>query len=100
MVPTIEQMLQNKKCESMVGMRQMKCAILMINNLGIGINLLQAILADTDGLSSRLRDGTLQLNLTWRSLIGFECLQIATANPQLAQLFASASLQLGVSVLS
>ena len=74
-------MLNNKKLESAVGMRQMKCTILMVNNLGIGIGLLQSILADTDSLSTRQKDGTLQLNLTWRSLIGFECLQIAMGNP-------------------
>jgi hypothetical protein len=36
----------------------MKLTILIINNLGIGINLLSFILQETDGIAVRAKDGT------------------------------------------
>ena len=41
-----------------IGVRLMKLTILIINNLGIGINLLSFILQETDGIAVRAKDGT------------------------------------------
>ena len=83
----------------MMGVRQMKCAILIINNLGIGLNLLRPLLADAESLLSKNKDNSVSLNLNWRCLIGFECLQIVISNPSLSELFANSSLSIGAPVL-
>jgi hypothetical protein len=70
----------------------MKCSIMIMNNLGIGINLLSHILTETDGLVIKSRDGSINLNLTWKSLIGFECLAIVLNNPKLIKTFAQSAL--------
>jgi hypothetical protein len=62
-------------------MRLMKCSVLIINNLGIGINLLQHILTEADSLIGKAKDGSIILTLNWRSLIGFESLAILLNNP-------------------
>ena len=77
----------------------MKCAILIINNLGVGLNLLRPILADAETFTSRSKDGSYHVNLTWRCLIAFECLQIVISNPSMTELFASSSLSIGAPVL-
>ena len=77
----------------------MKCAILIINNLGIGLNLLRPLLADAESLLQRHKDNSVSLNLNWRSLIGFECIQIVISNPSLSELFANSSLSIGAPVL-
>jgi len=58
----------------------MKCAILIISNVGKGITLLNHILTEADTLSQKAKDGTLLIVPSWRNHIGFECLQIALAN--------------------
>jgi hypothetical protein len=63
----------------------MKSAILIVQNLGIGINLLQPIIAEADTLSAKSKDGTQLLLPSWKSLIGFECLQLAISNPELVK---------------
>ena len=77
----------------------MKCATLIINNLSVSINLLRTILADAEACTSRSRDGAISVNLTWRCLIAFECLQIVVSNPALTELFANSSLSIGAPVL-
>ena len=72
--PTIEPLLHQKTTESSFGMRLMKCATLIINNLGCSLNLLRTILTDADSFTSRSRDGAMSVNLNWRCLIAFECL--------------------------
>jgi hypothetical protein len=66
----------------------MKCAVMIINNLGIGIHLLQHILVEADGIIGKSKDGSQVLNLNWRSLIGFECIAILFNNPNLIKTFA------------
>ena len=97
--PTIEPLLQQKAAQSGIGMRLMKCATLFINNLGVSLNLLRPILADAEAFTSRHRDGTISVNLNWRCLIAFECLQIVISNPALSELFATSSLSIGAPVL-
>lgn len=77
----------------------MKCATLIINNLGVSLNLLRTILADAEAFTSKHKDGTVSVNLTWRSLIAFECLQIVISNPGLSEVFANSSLAIGAPVL-
>ena len=77
----------------------MKLTILIINNLGIGINLLTFILQDTDGIFVRGKDGFQQLNLSWRNLIAFEGIALMFNNPQLIQIFSVSALQVGKTVL-
>ena len=77
----------------------MKCATLIINNLGVSLNLLRTILADAESVTSVSRDGNISVNLTWKCLIAFECLQILISNPGLSELFASSSLSIGAPVL-
>ena len=98
-VPTIEPLLHSKQTNSVIGMRQMKCAILIINNLGVGLNLLRPILADAENFTSRAKDGSYHISLNWRCLIAFECLQIVVSNPSMTDLFASSSLSIGAPVL-
>lgn len=97
--PTIEPMLTQKNVPSTIGMRLMKCATLIINNLGVSLNLLRSILADAEAFTSRARDGTVGINLNWRSLIALECLQIVISNPGLTELFSTSSLAIGAPVL-
>jgi len=80
-------------------MRLMKCATLIINNLGVGINLLRGILVDAEAFTTTAKDGTISVNLNWKCLIAFECLQIVISNPALTELFASSSLSIGAPVL-
>lgn len=67
-------MMSQKGATSSIGMRLMKCATLIINNLGVSLNLLRPILADAEAFTSRSRDGAVSINLNWRSLIAFECI--------------------------
>ena len=96
--PTIEPLLEQKisgasgSYQSAFGMRLMKCATLIINNLGIGINLLRTILNDAEAFTNTNRDGSISVNLNWKCLIAFECLQIVISNPALTKLFANSSL--------
>ena len=80
-------------------MRLMKCATLIINNLGVSINLLRTLLSDAEACTSRSKDGIISVNLNWRCLIAFECLQIVISNPGLSELFANSSLSIGAPVL-
>lgn len=81
-------MLTAKSVNSLIGLRQMKCAIFIIQNLQVGINMLQHIVAEADTLAVKQKDGQLQLAPSWRSLIGFECLQIAIGNADLTKIFS------------
>ena len=92
-------MFKNKEKEYIIGMRLMKCAVMIINNLGIGINLLQHILSEADGIVGKSKDGSQVMNLNWRSLIGFECIAILLNNPSLIKTFSQSSLQVGKTVL-
>lgn len=77
----------------------MKCATLIINNLGVGVNLLRTILIDAEAFTHTSRDGSISVNLNWKSLIAFECLQVVVSNPCLTELFANSSLSIGAPVL-
>lgn len=72
----------------------MKCSILVINFLGIGVNLFTHILSETDNflISNKFgksnNDTQANMNLNWKSLIGFECVAIALNNPSLIKVFA------------
>ena len=61
---------------------------MIINNLGIGVNLLQHVLQETDGFIVKHKDGSSSMQLNWKSLIGFECLAIALNNPTLIKIFS------------
>jgi hypothetical protein len=50
-VPTLDNMMQNKQVSSLIGLRQMKCAIFIIQNVGRGINLLNHILGEAETLA-------------------------------------------------
>ena len=68
--------------EYIVGMRMMKCSILIINYLGIGVNLFSHILSETDNfLSGAKQSKSNDLNLSWKNLIAFECVAISLNNP-------------------
>lgn len=103
MAPTIEPLLDHKSAssgsQSAFGMRLMKCATLIINNLGVGVNLLRTILSDAEAFTHTSRDGAISVNLSWKCLIAFECLQIVVSNPCLTELFANSSLSIGAPVL-
>ena len=58
----------------------MKCAILIVQNVNKGINLLSHILIEAETLAQKAKDGTLLIVPSWRNHIGFECLQIAIGN--------------------
>ena len=77
----------------------MKCATLIINNLGVGLNLLRTILQDAEAFTHQSKDGSISINLNWKCLIALECLQIVISNPSLSELFASSSLSIGAPVL-
>ncbi len=85
-------MFKSKQIEYIIGMRLMKLSILIINNLGIGINLLNFVLQETDGFLTKNKDGSVNVNLTWKSLIGFECVAIVMNNPNLIKSFAQSAL--------
>jgi hypothetical protein len=83
-VPTIEPLLQAKQVNSMLGVREMKLSILIINNLCCGFSLIRQILADADSLTVKQKDGSFKFDLNWRGMIACECLQLVISNPQLA----------------
>ena len=53
LAPTLEPLLISKQVNSGFGMRLMKCATLIINNIGVGLNLLRPILVDAEGFTVR-----------------------------------------------
>jgi hypothetical protein len=61
-VPTLEQIFKSSTKQNpldyTIGVRLMKLTILIINNLGIGINLLTYILQETENIFVRTKDGT------------------------------------------
>lgn len=61
-VPTLEQIFKSASKQNpldyTIGVRLMKLTILIINNLGIGINLLTYILQETENIFVRTKDGT------------------------------------------
>ena len=69
----------------------MKCAILIIQNVGKGVTLLNHILVEADTVAQKAKDGTLLIVPGWRNHIGFECLQIAIANAQLTKILSQMS---------
>ena len=73
-VPTLEQLMQAKQINSILGVREMKLAILIINNLGCGFGLLRQLLNDADSLTVKQKDGSYKFEFNWRGLIAFECL--------------------------
>lgn len=68
-VPTLDPLLQVKQVNSMLGVRELKLAILIINNLGSGFSLLRQIMADADSLTVKQKDGSFKFDLNWRGLI-------------------------------
>ena len=50
-------MIKAKNQEYIISMRLMKSSILIMNNMGIGINLLQYILNETDSIVGKGKDG-------------------------------------------
>lgn len=76
-------LLQQKTVASIVGLRQMRCAMLVVSKLHCGVNLLQHILSEATEFVVKQKDGSTSLNLTWRTLIGFECLQCVLCNSSL-----------------
>ena len=97
---TIEPLLEHKNSsQSGIGMRLMKCATLIVNNLQVGVNLLRSILTDAEAFTQTSKDGNISVNLNWKCLIAFECLQIVISNPAMTELFANSSLSLGAPVL-
>lgn len=66
----------------------MKCAILIILNLQVGLNMLQHIVAVADTLVVKSKDGTLLIAPSWKNLIGFECLQIAIGNAEITRILS------------
>ena len=91
-MPTLEQIFKSASKQNpidyTIGVRLMKLTILIINNLGIGINLLTYILQETDNIFLRTKDGTQLLNLTWKNLIAFEGVALILNNPHLIQIFS------------
>ena len=81
-------MFKNKQSEYIIGMRLMKCSIMIINNLGVGVNLLHYILLEAEGIMGKSKDGNPVLNLNWRNLIGFECIAILFNNPLMIKIFS------------
>jgi hypothetical protein len=102
-VPTLEQIFKSASKQNpldyTIGVRLMKLTILIINNLGIGINLLAYILQETDNIFVRTKDGTQTLTLTWRNLIAFEGIALILNNPHLIQVFSQSALTVGKTVL-
>jgi hypothetical protein len=87
-VPVLEVMFKGQTKSSQldysIGVRLMKLTMLIINNLAIGVNLLGYILQEADGLFTRSpKDGSIQVNLTWKSLLSFEGLALVFGNPHL-----------------
>ena len=78
--------------EYQIGVRLIKLSVLIINNLGIGINLLGFILQETENLVVRAKDGTQVFNLSWRTLLAFEGIAIILGNPNLIQIFSTSGL--------
>lgn len=89
LIPVLEIMFKNKQMqqEYIVGMRLMKTTIRIINNLGIGVNLFIHILSEADLQSGGKNKGG-ENNLTWKSLVAFECIAISLNNPQLIKVFS------------
>jgi hypothetical protein len=95
-VPVLEIMykssVKQNPLEYQIGVRLIKLSVLIINNLGIGINLLGYILQETDNLVVRAKDGTQVFNLSWRTLLAFEGIAIILGNPNLIQIFSTSGL--------
>jgi len=88
LVPVLESMFKAKSQEHIVGMRLMKCSIMIMNQLCTGLHMLHYVLADADTLVQKCKDGSVQINLTWKQLIAFECLTIAVSNPVLIKVLS------------
>lgn len=71
----------------------MKCSTMVLNHLGIGVQLLINLLGETDQMVVKNKDGSTQVNLRWRQLISFECFAIAMGNPNLVKLMAKQKTQ-------
>jgi hypothetical protein len=52
-VPTLEQLMQSKQVNSIIGVHELKLAILIITSLGSGFSLLRTLLADADSLTTK-----------------------------------------------
>ena len=88
LIPVLEQAFKSKQVlEYALGMRLMKCSIMIINNLGIGVNLFSNILQEAD-LSQSSKSKNQEQSLTWKNLIAFECIAIALNNPSLIKVFS------------
>jgi hypothetical protein len=102
-IPVLQMMTQSQAKSSHldyhIGVRMMKLSILIINNLGIGVNLMNLILSETEGIFSK-QSKEPQMHLTWRSLLAFEGLAIIMNNPNLIQLFSQCALQVGKTLLA
>ena len=76
-----------------IGVRLMKLSILIINNLGIGVNLMNLILFETEAvLAKSSKDSHQSMHLTWKSLLAFEGLAIVMNNPNMIQVFSQCAL--------
>ena len=98
-VPTLEQLLQVKQINSILGVREMKLAILIIDNLGCGFGLLRQLLVDAESLTVKQKDGSIKFEFNWRGLIAYECLQVAISNPHLSHLLSTSSLSIGAPII-
>jgi hypothetical protein len=58
----------------------MKLAILVVSNLGVGVHLMNPILAELEKFSQKGKDGSYHFQLNWRSLISFECVNHILSN--------------------
>jgi hypothetical protein len=83
----------------MLGVREMKLSILIINNLCCGFSLMRQILTDAESLTAKQKDSSFKFDLNWRGMIACECLQLVVSNPQLAQLFSTSSLSIGAPII-
>jgi hypothetical protein len=56
-IPVLQMMTQSQvktsHLEYHIGVRMMKLSILIINNLGIGVNLMNLILSETEGIFNK-----------------------------------------------
>lgn len=91
-IPVLEVMYKSKPApDYCIGLRLMKSTILIINNLGIGVNLFSHILCETDFHATGKNKGQ-EISLSWKNLIAYECVAIALNNPALIKMFSQSAL--------
>jgi len=78
----------------------MKCATLIVANLGVGIHLITHIMADADKFAYLTKDNVYNFNLNWKSIVSFECIDLILSNSSLCQFFAETTLTIGMPILN